>query len=175
MEFFYITYIYGFEVGNFNGDTFSILPLPVDLENPGWTGNTGTSRLPILLPGRIFWYYPYLCFRGRGIQWEHIQYFTTTGWPKNPVWTGNTGTLRLPIFFSDGILGYYLYLCFRGRGIQWWQFQNSTTTGWPKKSSLRNMGNLEVPVFPVRNGFSRSRDSDMNVKVCPLNSSTSKT
>ena len=81
-NFFYITYIYGFEVGNFNGDTFSILPLPVDLENPGWTGNTGTSRLPILLPGRIFWYYPYLCFRGRGIQWEHIQYFTTTGWPR---------------------------------------------------------------------------------------------
>ena len=47
MEFYDITYIYVFEVGEFNNDTFRILPLTVDLENPVRTGSTGTSRLPI--------------------------------------------------------------------------------------------------------------------------------
>ena len=37
----------------FNGDTFRILRLPVDLENQGLTGNTGTSRLPIFFPDGI--------------------------------------------------------------------------------------------------------------------------
>ena len=121
----YFLPVYVFEVGKFNGAIVSTLPPPFDLENPVWTGNTGTSRLPIFFPGGILWY--------------------------------------------------HLYLCFRGRGIQWWHVQNSTTTGWPQKSSSRNMGNLEVPVLPVRTGFSKSRDNDMNVKVCPLNSSASKT
>ena len=80
MEFYDITYIYVFEVEEFNGDTFRILRLPVDLENPGLTGNTGTSRLPIFFPGGILWYHLYLCFRGRGIQWWHVQNSTTTGW-----------------------------------------------------------------------------------------------
>ena len=82
MEFYDITYIYVFEVEEFNGDTFRILRLPVDLENPGLTGNTGTSRLPIFFPGGILWYHLYLCFRGRGIQWWHVQNSTTTGWPR---------------------------------------------------------------------------------------------
>ena len=82
VEFYDITYIYVFEVEEFNGDTFRILRLPVDFENPGLTGNTGTSRLPIFFPGGILWYHLYLCFRGRGIQWWHVQNSTTTGWPR---------------------------------------------------------------------------------------------
>ena len=53
MKFYDITYIYVFEVEEFNDDTFGILPPPVDLKNPGSTGNTGTSRLPIFFPGGI--------------------------------------------------------------------------------------------------------------------------
>jgi len=34
VEFYDITYIYVFEVGEFNGDTSRILPPPVDLEHP---------------------------------------------------------------------------------------------------------------------------------------------
>jgi hypothetical protein len=49
----YFLPVYVFEVEEFNGDTFRILRLPVDLENPGLTGNTGTSRLPIFFPGGI--------------------------------------------------------------------------------------------------------------------------
>ena len=52
VEFYNITYIYVFEVEEFNGDTFRILPPPVDLENL-WTGSTGTSRLPICFSGGI--------------------------------------------------------------------------------------------------------------------------
>ena len=74
--------IYVFEVGEFNGDTFRILPPPVDLENPVWTGSTRTLRLPIFFSGGILWYYLYLCFRGRGIQWWHFQNSTTTVWPR---------------------------------------------------------------------------------------------
>ena len=47
VEFYDITYIYVLEVGEFNGDTFRIQPLPVDFENPVQTGSTRTSRLPI--------------------------------------------------------------------------------------------------------------------------------
>ena len=74
--------IYVFEVGEFNGDTFRTIPPPVYLENPVRTGSTGTSRLPIFLPGRILWFYLHLCFRGRGIRWWHFQNSTTTGWPQ---------------------------------------------------------------------------------------------
>ena len=82
MEFYDITYIYVFEVGEFNGVTFRTLPPPVDLENPVWTGSTRTLRLPIFFSDGILWYYLYLCFRGRGIQWWHFQNSTTTGWPR---------------------------------------------------------------------------------------------
>ena len=75
------TYNYVFEVEEFNGDTFNTLPLPVDLEYPVWTGNTGTLRLPIFFFGGIYWYYLYLCFRGREIQWWHFLDSITTGWP----------------------------------------------------------------------------------------------
>ena len=82
MEFHDITYIYVFEVGEFNGDTFRIPPPPGDLENPVWTGSTRNLRLPIFFSDGILWYYLYLCFRGRGIQWWHFQNTTTTGWPR---------------------------------------------------------------------------------------------
>ena len=82
VEFYDITYIYIFKVAEFNGNTFKILPPPVDLENPVQTGSTRTSRLPIFFSGGILWYYLYLCFRGRGIQWWHFQNSTTTGWPR---------------------------------------------------------------------------------------------
>ena len=63
----YFLPVYVFEVGEFNGVTFSTLPPPVDLENPVWTGNTGTSKLFIFFPGGISGYHLYVCFRGRGI------------------------------------------------------------------------------------------------------------
>ena len=78
----YFLPVYVFEVGKFNGAIVSTLPPPFDLENPVWTGNTGTSRLPIFFPDGILWYHLYLCFRGRGIQWWHVQNSTTTGWPR---------------------------------------------------------------------------------------------
>ena len=53
VEFYDFTYIYVFEVEEFNGDTFKTLPPLVDLENPVWTGNTGTLRLPIFFSGGI--------------------------------------------------------------------------------------------------------------------------
>ena len=53
VEFYNFTYIYVFEVEEFNGDTFNTLPPLVDLENPVWTGNTGTLRLPICFSGGI--------------------------------------------------------------------------------------------------------------------------
>ena len=78
----YFHSVYVFEVGEFNSVTFSTLPPPVDLENPVWTGNTGTSRLPIFSTGGILWYYLHSCFRGRGIQWWHFRNSTTTRWPQ---------------------------------------------------------------------------------------------
>ena len=80
VEFYNITYIYVFEVKEFNGETFRILPSPVDLENLIRTGSTGTSRLLIFLPGGILWFYLNLCFWGREIEWWHFQNSTTTGW-----------------------------------------------------------------------------------------------
>ena len=74
--------IYVFEVGEFNGDTFRTIPLPVYLENLVRTGSSGTSRLPNFLTCGILWLYLYLCFRGRGIQWWHFQNSTTTSWPR---------------------------------------------------------------------------------------------
>ena len=65
VEFYDITYIYVFEVGEFNGDTFRILLPPVDLENPAWTESTRTLRLPIFFSGGILWYY--LDFRGQPV------------------------------------------------------------------------------------------------------------
>ena len=53
VEFYDITYIYVFEVGEFNGDPFRILPPPVDLENLVQTGCTQTLKLAIFLPGGI--------------------------------------------------------------------------------------------------------------------------
>ena len=82
VEFWDITYIYVFEVKEFNDDTFRILPPPVDLKNPVWTRNTGSLRLPIFFPGGILGYHLYLCFRGQGIQWWHVQNSTATGWPR---------------------------------------------------------------------------------------------
>ena len=169
MEFYDITYIYVFEVEEFNGDTFRILRLPVDLENPGLTGNTGTSRLPIFFPGGILWYHLYLCFRGRrNSMVTRSEFYDYRVDLENPGLTGNTGTSRLPIFFPGGILWYHLYLCFRGRGIQWWHVQNSTTTGWPRKPRFnRKYWNFKVThLFPWWNFmispifmFSRSRNS----------------
>ena len=150
----YFLLLYALEVEEFNGMTFRTLTPPVDLENPVWTGSTRFLRLPIFFPGGILWYHLYLCFRGQRIQWWHFQNSTTTGW----TWKSSLNR------------NYWIFEV----TYQWWKFQNSTTTGWPQKSSSRNMGNLEVPVLPVRIGFSRSRDSDMNVKICPLDSSTSK-
>ena len=160
--------VYVFEVGEFNGGTFITIPPPVYLENPVWTGSSGTSRLPIFLPCGILWFYLKVCFRGRWNQGWHFQYSTTLDWSRKSSLNRNTGTLRLPICFSGGILLYYSYLCFRGQGIQWRHFQNSTTTGWPRKSnSNRKYWNFKVthhslwwnfmilPIFM----FSRSRNS----------------
>ena len=82
VEFYDFTYIYVLEVEKCNGDTFRTWPLPVDLENPVWTGSTGTSRLLIFLRGGILWYYLYLCFRGRGIQWTHFHIHIAIAWPR---------------------------------------------------------------------------------------------
>ena len=53
VKFYDITYIYVFEIGEFNGDTFRILLPPVDLENLVQTGCTQTLKLAIFLPGGI--------------------------------------------------------------------------------------------------------------------------
>ena len=119
-NFIISTYIYVFEVEEFNGDHFQ------NSTTTGWPRKSNSNRkyrnfkgYPSFSLVEFYDFYLYLCFRGRGIQW----------WPlsklyhhwvdvENPVWTGNTGTLRLPIFFTGGISSFYLYLCFRGRGIQ---------------------------------------------------------
>ena len=78
----YFLPLYALDVEEFNGVTFRTPPSSVDLENSVWTGSTRTSRLPIIFSGGILWYYLYLCFGGRGIQWWHFQNSTTTGWPR---------------------------------------------------------------------------------------------
>ena len=55
------------------------------LENPVWTGSTGTLRLLIFLRGEILWYYLYLCFRGRGIQWTHFHIHIAIAWPRKSI------------------------------------------------------------------------------------------
>ena len=72
VKIFDLNPIYVFEVREFNGETFRTLPLPLVLENPVRTGCTGTSRLPIFLPGGILGFYLHLCCRGRGIRWWHF-------------------------------------------------------------------------------------------------------
>ena len=80
VEFYDITYVYVFEFEEFNSDTFRTIAPTIFLKKSVRTGSTGTLRLPIFLPGGILWFYLYLCFRGRRIQWTHFHIHIIIAW-----------------------------------------------------------------------------------------------
>ena len=94
---------------------------------------------------------------------------------ENPVRTGSTGTSRLPIFLELDFWGQPVV-------VEFWKCHYWIPRPWKHKYRWyhkippgKKMGNLEVPVFPVKPGFSRSTGSRRILNVSPLNSSTSKT
>ena len=94
---------------------------------------------------------------------------------KKSVRTGSTGTSRLPIFLELDFWGQPVV-------VEFWKCHYWIPRPWKHKYRWyhkippgKKMGNLEVPVFPVKPGFSRSTGSRRILNVSPLNSSTSKT
>ena len=105
VEFYDITYIYVFEVGEFNGDTFRILLPPIDLENPIQTGSTRTSRLPIFFLWWNFMILPKFMFSRSGNSMVTLSEFHHHRLTSKIQFEPEVlRTSRLPIFFSGGIL-----------------------------------------------------------------------
>ena len=176
VEFYDITYVYVFEFEEFNSDTFRTIAPTIFLKKSVRTGSTGTLRLPIFLPGGILWFYLYLCFRGRRIQWTHFHIHIIIAWFRKSSSNRKYWNFQGCPYFSN--------LIFWGQPVvvEFWKCHYWIPRPWKHKYRWyhkippgKKMGNLEVPVFPVKPGFSRSTGSRRILNVSPLNSLTSKT
>ena len=105
MEFYNITYIYVFEVEEFNSDTFRIIPPPVDLENSSTNRKYWNFEVTHLFQLVEFYDITYVyVFEFEEFNSDTFRTIAPTIFLKKSVRTGSTGTLRLPIFLPGGIL-----------------------------------------------------------------------